>query len=974
MNPSSSRPQVGLRQLLLLTACTTAVSQAADFRYYRFTPTQLRNDVTSNSIQISEIGFFAGFDNVDMSLATVTNPGGRSPAAEIASNVTDGNTGTKWLDFNKAPLVFDFGTTTTIDGYFFATPNDATDRDAISWILEGSADGTTWTLLDNVQGATIPEERLTYTDDFNLPSTPEPIDFTWTGNASTDWNTTEINWSNGSPVIWDNTVLARARFGAGSPTAVTLSEGISARVVRFDVPNYTVEGDTLTLVGVNRLDAQADATLGSTLTSASGIVKIGPAVLSLTGDSSYPGTTFIQEGTLAYTGSATRTVVANLEIGRPSGEATLEQSGESTVVFGGNPSIGTGADSTAIIRQSGGSSTYAAGGGYLTIANATNSFAALELSGGTLASGADSGIRLGLNGTGNLLQTGGDLTSNRWFAVGGENATGVATHLGGTTTITSNWRLIVGDRTGSTAVVNVGTLAGGDATVTGLRTNDEDGSIIIASVSGALGYLNLNHGTLVAHGSIYQGGGSGFLNVNGGTLQAGREGVVLVKSGLSVVAHGEGLHVDTAGFNASITADIFRPYDSGLTFPGSTLAVSQGGSGYLTPPVVQIESDGAGLDALAVAEIENGAVTSIVLTNPGEGFEVGDELTIHFVGGGTADPAPDMTYVLTAANLEDSSTTGWVKTGEGKLNFTGTSDCVGPTVVEQGTLAANGTFDETSIEVASGATLTGHLDTLGPVTISGTFAPGDGVGTATGASSLSLLAGSQLAIQVADWTGTAGTGYDTASFNAITTTATSGSKLTVTVDGTDLVNFSEGDTSFIIASAASSPTGWTSDNWQVNTTNFPGTGTWDLAVVGNDLVLEYTAGEGGYSSWIAGFPGITDASPDADPDQDGLSNLLEYILNGNPTSGTGDSLPQVATTETEITLSYIRRAESATDTTQVFETSSDLVEWSETSVPASSSGSITVAADTPEAGLETVTLTLPRSEERWFGRLKATRP
>lgn len=964
--------------LLYLFPCIALFSHGADYRYYRFTPTQLRNDATSNSIQLSEFGFYTGSGgDVDMATATVTNPGGRSPDAEGPVNLVDGDTGTKWLDFNKSVLVIDFGATTTVDGYYFATANDAIDRDPISWTLEGSADGATWTLLDNVLTAAVPETRGTYTADFELPATPAPIDFVWTGASDTEWNTTSQNWDNGAPATWDSTILARALFGAGSPTTVTLTEPINARVLQFDAPGYSIQSDTLTLVGVSRLRANEDATIASTLAGAGSLVKTGPSEIELTGDSTYAGPTFVREGTLSYIGTATRTVLGNLELAVPSGTAVLEQAGDSTIVFGGNPGIGTGQDAVGIIRQSGGSSTYASGGGYLSIANGTDSFGALELSDGSLVTGADSGIRLGLNGTGNLIQTGGDLTSNRWFAVGGDNSTGIATFLGGSATVTANWRLIVGDRSGSTAVINVGTLAGGDAVLNGLRPDDGDGSIIVGGTGGAQGHLNLNNGTILLHGSIYKGGGAGFFNANGGTLQAGRDGVILVKSGLQTVTRRGGLRVDTNGFNASIEADIFRPFANGVDFSDGTLSVAAGGTGYLTPPVVRIETDGVGFDAFAVAEVENGVVTGITITNPGEDYQEGDELSISFIGGGTDDPAPGFTHILTASDLDDGAAGGLVKTGTGTLTLSGNSDYLGATVVEEGTLAANGSLDATPLQVAAGATLTGNLNTLGDVSIEGTLAPGDGIGTATGTAALALLPGSSLGIQIGDWTGAAGTGYDTANFDSLAISSTTGSKLTIQIDGSGIANFSESAQTFVIATASSTPAGLTADNWQVATSNFPGTGTWSLEASGNDLVLHYEAGEGGYSSWLAGFPAISDGDPDADPDQDGLTNLLEYILNGDPTSGNDSVLPTVDLEPSNYVLTFIRRTESKADTTQTFEYSADLGAWTSISIPATSGESVTVVPDTPSSGLETITVTLPRTlaeDGKLFGRLRAVRP
>ena len=978
MNPSTSPPWVGIRRLLLITSSLTVISaSAADFRYYRFTPTHLRDDATSNSIQISEFGFLDSGAEIDLSGVTVTNPGGRNPAAETAPKIIDGLTNTKWLDFNKAPLVFDFGTTTTVSGYFFATPNDAADRDPLRWKMEGSTDGTTWVLLDNlIADAPVPADRQTFTGDFLLPASPPSTDFVWTGGVSSDWNTTEPNWINGSATSWLNGTYALARFPDGAPSTVQVTEAIDARVLEFTGSGYGLNGGTISLSGVNRIDAIQDAEIASTLGGTAGMTKTGPGKLLLTGESSYSGTTSVRGGTLAYDGAAVRTVVGNLEIGMPGESAILEQSGTSNIVFGGNPGLGNGDNSTGIIRQSGGTSTYASNIGYLTIGNGTGAFGAVELSGGTMTTGAASGIRVGGAGSGSFVQTGGELTSNRWFAVGNTNAIGTVSLLGGNTTVTPDWRLIIGDKDGATATVNIGTMKGGDATLTTLRTSTADGSIVMASGT-SVGYLNLNSGTIEAHGAIYSSGAA-YFNANGGTLRAGTDGVELCKPTLPVNAYKGGLHVDTNGFNALISSPILQPFGPGVYLTDGTLDVPNGGSGYLAAPLVQITSDSLlGFDATAVAEVEDGVVTAIIMTNPGNGYEVGDTLTFSFIGGGPDTPATDVVHLITAADLDDGMGGGLVKTGAGTLTLTANSDYQGATVVQEGTLAVNGTLDTTPITVASGATLSGNLDTQGPVTVDGTFAPGDGVGTAIGAESLTLNAGSTFDMQVTDWIGTAGTGYDTASFGSLAITATSGSKLTIEVDGTGITNFSETGASFVLASADSAPAGLTGDNWQVTTSNFPGTGTWSLDVSGNDLVLNYTAGVGGYSAWIAGFAGLSDATAEGDPDKDGLANVLEYVLNGNPALGSPDVLPTAVVETDEFVFTFVRRSESKNDTTQTFEYGTDLENWTQVAIPSATGGQVSILPDTPSTGLETVTVSIPRTEAeegKLFGRLAATRP
>jgi hypothetical protein len=52
------------------------------------------------------------------------------------------------------------------------------------------------------------------------------------------------------------------------------------------------------------------------------------------------------------------------------------------------------------------------------------------------------------------------------------------------------------------------------------------------------------------------------------------------------------------------------------------------------------------------------------------------------------------------------------------------------------------------------------------------------------------------------------------------------------------------------------------------------------------------SGAGGYAEWAAGFPGL--GARTSDPDFDGLVNVLEYALGGNPLVPNTAILPQVA--------------------------------------------------------------------------------
>jgi hypothetical protein len=70
----------------------------------------------------------------------------------------------------------------------------------------------------------------------------------------------------------------------------------------------------------------------------------------------------------------------------------------------------------------------------------------------------------------------------------------------------------------------------------------------------------------------------------------------------------------------------------------------------------------------------------------------------------------------------------------------------------------------------------------------------------------------------------------------------------------------------------------------------------------------------------------TVSGPAADPDHDGVPNLLEYALNLDPKTPDAAGLPAAGLVNGALTLTYTR-VKSATDITYVPEVSTDLVTW-----------------------------------------------
>lgn len=147
---------------------TNASGPISSYRYIRWLITDLKNFSTANSVQVSEFVLRNNGVDISMSGSTVTNPGGSNPGTEGPSNLKDGSVSTKFLDFYikgfsfTSTVIFDMGTSTTFNGYRWATANDAEERDPKSWTISGSNDGTNYTTLHTVTGFSATSTRQAY--------------------------------------------------------------------------------------------------------------------------------------------------------------------------------------------------------------------------------------------------------------------------------------------------------------------------------------------------------------------------------------------------------------------------------------------------------------------------------------------------------------------------------------------------------------------------------------------------------------------------------------------------------------------------------------------------------------------------------------------------------------------------------------------------------------------------------------------
>lgn len=135
-----------------------------------------------------------------------------------------------------------------------------------------------------------------------------------------------------------------------------------------------------------------------------------------------------------------------------------------------------------------------------------------------------------------------------------------------------------------------------------------------------------------------------------------------------------------------------------------------------------------------------------------------------------------------------------------------------------------------------------------------------------------------------------------------------------------------------------------------------------------------------YEAWIDGYPGLEDAgmSASADPDHDGVENLLEFVFDGDPRVSSLTTLPQVTTTGGNLHLAFHRRDDSEGQVTLVLQYASDLGgpgPWQEVVIGAGdgSAGEVTWAVEERSTDPDLVTVSIPANgRPRLFARLKAS--
>jgi autotransporter-associated beta strand protein len=533
---------------------------------------------------------------------------------------------------------------------------------------------------------------------------------------------------------------------------VAVSDGTSSSGSSFVVAgsgNVTVNGDAIVAdcgnTGTLSVNGGTLAVAGNVMQGLNGnnsaLVKVNGGLMTVGGNSLSAALLAVTSGTL--TGSAATLTVAN----NPGQNAMAIVSG-GKVAFN-NLFIGN-AGNAAGMYQSGGtvSLTLAAGVNDLAIGSSDNSAGYFKLSGGNLTTNEIDVGGSAANTVGVMDVTGGTVNDAGWITIGRGSGTssGVLNVTGGRVnfgTANAAQPLSLGwAGTGSQAVLNVG---GGSGSAS-----------VVGPVNTATGYgLNMNMSTnlppILTVANLLSGGtltvnqvysshstATSLLNFNGGTLKATtlNTGVNFLNATTGpntikgIYIYSGGAIIDDSGTAITIANSLLAPTGSGVF----TIAVANGGSGYVGAPMVSILGGSGTGGATAVANmVDDGSgqgtykVASITITNRGD--YAAPPSTVTLSGGGATTSASGFT-ISTSANFGGSLT----KAGSGTLTLSGTNSYSGGTTISGGTLKmANSAALGTGGLALGGGTLdlAGYSPTVASLAGSAGAVTNSGTGLAT---------------------------------------------------------------------------------------------------------------------------------------------------------------------------------------------------------------------------------------------------
>lgn len=521
----------------------------------------------------------------------------------------------------------------------------------------------------------------------------------------------------------------------------------------------------------------------------------------------------------------------------------------------------------------------------------------------------------------------------------------------------------------TTAIAKVGT---------GTQTMSGSNNWSLASFQSRAGVFEFNNGTMGITGSgstTYTAGMSGFtvvgnstFRLDGGTVNitggnyvftaghtTGGAGNFILNSGTFDAGNLEILNAYGAGGTSTI--------NGGLLVCGTFRVAQSTGNLNLNGGIVRVNAftTGGGTSSINF----NGGTTQARVNT--SAFIPSNITNTRIQANGAIIDTNNVSITIpkTLTADPDSAGGGLTKIGNGMLTLTAANTYTGTTRVNHGELRVNADHTSATGNIivgdsegsAASAILSGSGTMGGAITINadGAIAPGAGVGQLTTAFP---VGGSGALVMELN-----GALSDKLQLTGSGTIDISSLKLQLSVVSNPT------EASYILIDSAAAITG----NAFAAVEGLPsGYGiVYDNAL--NEVRMEQIPTTADYSVFAGTITDVTKRGPLDDADGDGTNNLLEYTLGGDPNVVDRSILPAYSETETNVVFRFKRSDSSETDVTQTFQWSTDLQNWNDMALGATSSANVEITEN--DADDDDVTVTIPKAgNSKMFGRLKVTSP